>query len=93
MIKEKIYIERVTSEELAEEQTNNLETLINNLENDNPDSIYFLDINISALLDYLYEAGYNDSDIIALNNNYYGNFIRFYYLKDYDMHIMEFGAC
>lgn len=88
MINEKIYIEKLTRTKV-----DNIETLINNLENNNPDSNYFLDVNLSALLDYLYEAGYNDSDIITLNNNYYGNFIRFYYLKDYDMYMMEFGAC
>lgn len=93
MIKEKIYIERLTSEELTEIQTDSIGTLIDILENDNPDSVYFLDINISALLDYLYEAGYSNDDIITLNNNNYDNFIRFYYLKDYDMHIMEFGTC
>lgn len=93
MIKEKFYIEKLTSEELAETKVSNIEKLINILESNNPDSIYFLDVNLTALLEYLYEGGYNNHDIITLNNNHYGNFIRFYYLKDYDMYMMELGTC
>ena len=82
MITEKIYIENVTGENLTK-----------TIDLNNPDSSFFFDVNLSALLDCLYYAGYNDDDILKLNNNLYGNFIRFYYLTDDDIYIMEIGTC
>lgn len=93
MLKEKIYIEKVASEELAETQVNNFNKLIEILEDNNPDSYYMFDVNLSALIDYLHEAGYTDNNIIILNNNFYGDFIRFYYLTDYNLYMMEYGTC
>lgn len=91
MIIEKIHIEKISSEEIAETKTKSFNELIEILESNNPDSSYFFDVRLSALLDYLYEAGYSNDEILKLNNNYYGNFINFYYLKDYNIYMMELG--
>lgn len=89
----KVYVEHVMGEEIVEVQVKNFNELIETLEKNNPDSAYFYDVNLSVLLNYLYEAGYNSDDIIKLNNNIYGDFINFYYLKDYNLYVMEFGTC
>ena len=88
----KVYIEHVMGEEIVEVQVKNFNELIELLEKNNPDSTFFFDVNLSVLLNYLYEGGYNDNDIIKLNNNLYGNFINFYYLKDYNLYLMECGT-
>ena len=92
MLTGKIYIDNVTSEELAETEIKNFSELIEILEKNNPDSVFFFDVNLSVLLEYLHEGGYNDNDILKLNQNIYGNFIDFYYLTDFNLYVMEFGA-
>ena len=80
MITEKIYIEETTSSELLEDL------------NDNPDATYFFDANLSALLEDLYYAGFDDDHIITLNNNLYGDYIEFYYLNDINSYAVVIGA-
>ena len=76
MLKEKIYIEKTTSNKL-------LESL-----RDDPDASYFFDKNLSALLENLYYAGFDDDYIITLNNNLYGDYIEFYYLNDINVYAL-----
>ena len=80
MLKEKIYIEETTSNELLEDL------------NDNPDASYFFDANLSALLENLYYAGFDDDYIITLNNNLYGDYIEFYYLNDINLYALVIGT-
>lgn len=80
MLKEKIYIEETKSNELLEDL------------NDNPDASYFVDANLSALLENLYYAGFDDDYIITLNNNLYGDYIEFYYLNDINSYALVIGT-
>lgn len=80
MITKKIYIEETTSNELLEDL------------NDNLDASYFFDENLSALLENLYYAGFDDDYIITLNNNLYGDYIEFYYLNDINLYALVIGA-
>lgn len=80
MLKEKIYIEETTSNELLEDLR------------DNPDASYFVDKNLSSLLTDLYYAGFNDNYIIELNNSLYGNYIEFYYLNDINSYALVIGT-
>lgn len=96
MITEKIYIEKTTIDKLLkdlniEKNINNFNDFINILENENPDASYFFDANLSALLEYLYYAGFDDNHIIKLSNNLYGNYIELYYLNDVDCYLLEIG--
>ena len=80
MLKEKIYIEETTSKELLEDLR------------ENPDASYFFDANLSALLENLYYAGFDDDYIITLNNNLYGDYIEFYYLNDINSYALVIGT-
>lgn len=96
MIKEKLYIKEVTINELLEglhikSNVNNFIDVINILENENPDASYFVDVNLSVLLKYLYDAGFDDNHIIKLSNNLYGSYIELYYLNDVDCYLLEIG--
>lgn len=97
MLKEKLYIKEVTINELLEglnieSNVNNFIDVINILEDENPDASYFFDANLSSLLKYLYDSGFNDDHIITLSNNLYGNYIELYYLNDMNCYLLEIGV-
>ena len=66
--------------------------LVEYLEEHYPDSTVFMDKNIESLFEYLYEAGFNNQQIIKMSRSHYGHYTDFTYYKDLDLYIMEVGT-
>lgn len=69
----------------------NIESFIDALEKEYPDSSFYFDANLESVIDYLYDANFTDDYILELNNRVYGEFIDISYIKDYDIHLLEIG--
>lgn len=61
------------------------------LEKERLDTTFHIDKDLESLLDYLYDGGHTEKEIIEMNKARYGKIVEFYYLKDEDSYVMEYG--